>query len=66
MVILFVLWYGFFARKAPRPPVEALKPREVKINWEVLKDPRLKELQPFEEIKPFEEEIGRENPFLPY
>jgi len=47
-------------------PSTPIRPPEVKINFEVLKNPILKELQPFEEIKPFTGPIGRENPFLPY
>ena len=38
---------------------------QAKIDFEILSDPKVEELLPFEEIsRP--EEIGRENPFLPY
>ncbi|HDL74945.1 MAG TPA: hypothetical protein ENH06_00990 [bacterium] len=39
---------------------------EIEINWVAVQDKRLEEFNLFEEIKPFEEEIGREDPFLPY
>lgn len=62
---IFFVWWGFFAKPTPLPPPPP-PPPEIKINFEVLESPILKEFQPFEEIPPFEEEIGRENPFLPY
>lgn len=55
-----------FKEEVPEPKATIKRPREVKINFEILQDPRLEKLQTFEEILPFEEEIGRENPFLPY
>ncbi len=73
LIIALILWLGFRKKEAPPSPEEVFKPkREVKINFEILESSFLKELEPFEEIKPFEEtklpeeEIGRENPFLPY
>lgn len=70
LITIIVLWQGFF--KKPKE-IEVVSPkrvipefREVKINFQILETPLLKELQPFEKIKPFEGEIGRENPFLPY
>ena len=41
------------------------EPPKIEINFGVLKNPVLKELQPFEEINPLEERAGRENPFTP-
>jgi len=55
-----------------RPPEEVseeliLKPvRKIEIDFEVLKNPFLKELQPIEKIEPLTEGIGRQNPFVPY
>ena len=66
LVIFFVVWRIFLAKPATVSPSIVLKRPEIKINFETLKSPILKELQPFEEIKPFEEDVGRENPFLPY
>ncbi len=43
------------------------KPKEVNINFELLKNPFLENLQPIEKISPLgpDVEIGRYNPFLP-
>jgi len=43
-----------------------LEPKKIKIDLGILEEPALKEFQPFEVIGPFEDDIGRENPFLPY
>lgn len=69
ILIGFVLWYGFFY--IPAVPPQITKPTEptakrIKIDWDVLKNPGLDELQILEEIPSFKEPIGRENPFLPY
>lgn len=47
------------------PPEEPIKP-EVEINFQVLENPDIKTLIPFQETEPFEENIGRENPFILY
>lgn len=67
LVILIAIIWKIFLQKPEKilPPI-TLKSPEIKINFEILKNPILKELQPFEEIKPFTEPVGRENPFLPY
>jgi len=57
----------------PLPLVEEV-PREIpmevtpriEIDFEVLRDPFLEVLQPLEPFPPFEEEAGRENPFVPF
>lgn len=41
-------------------------PPKIEIDFRVLESQALKELEPFEKIEPFEDQIGRENPFLPY
>lgn len=66
LLILIVVWQGFLAKPKPAPSPTVSKLPQIKINFEVLESPILKKLQPFEKIPPFEEEIGRENPFLPY
>ena len=67
LVLLLVVWFsrGFFI-KPPPPSPPPPQPKKVEINFEALKNPLLKDLNPFEEIPIFEEEIGRENPFLPF
>lgn len=64
-----ILIWKFFLLPKPEPEpkvVEIPRPPEIKIDFEVLKSPILEKLQPFEEISPFEGEVGRENPFIPY
>lgn len=65
--ILFIVWWGLLREKTPSPTISIRTSSSgIEIDWEVLKDPKIEELQPFEKITPFEEEIGRENPFIPY
>lgn len=66
-VLAIVIWQGFFVeRELPAlPPPETAAPK-IEINFEILQHPLLEKLQPFPEIEPFEEELGRENPFTPY
>ena len=67
IVIIIVLWYGYLREEKPvAPPTLVTPPEEIKINFEVLENPFLKELQPFIEIPSVIGEKGRENPFLPY
>jgi len=66
ILIFIVVWRGFLVKTKPVLVPIISEPPKIEINFEVLKSPILKELQPFEEINPFEEEIGRENPFIPY
>jgi len=67
LIIATVIWQGFFKEEKETFLEELILPREeVKIDFDFLKSPFLEELQPFSEIEPLEEEIGRENPFIPY
>jgi len=82
LIIVLVIWQGFFVKEKPLwetgkwSPGEIVEPaKKVEIDFEILESPILKGLEPFEEIKTYEEEIsegvvtekiGRENPFLPY
>jgi len=78
IITIIVLWQGFFEKETPAFPEEVFRPapKEIKINFEILEHPKIKELQPFTEIEPFKEvpptedepgkKIGRENPFIPY
>ena len=63
--VSFLVWNYFLAKPA-LPVSKPTPPAEIKINFEILKNPILEKLQPFEKIPPFEEGIGRENPFTPY
>jgi len=67
IVFIWLIWFGkdFFIKPLPLPPPPQPLPK-VEINFEVLKNPLLQNLVSFEEIPPFEGEVGRENPFLSY
>ncbi len=78
LITIIVIWQGFFKKETEVLPEEIFLPlrKEIKINFEIFKNPVLEKLQPFTEIEPFketisvegeiEEKLGRENPFLPY
>lgn len=75
LMIFAIFWSKFFIEQKPVFVPAPVKPPEVKINFEVLKSPALKELQPYEAIISLEEEaeakgekvkLGRENPFFSY
>jgi hypothetical protein len=67
LIIAFVVWRGFSEEKEEAFLEKLIVPREeVKIDFDFLKRPFLEELQPFSEIEPLGEEVGRENPFVPY
>lgn len=66
LVTSVILWQGFFKKEKPVSPTPGLSFREIRINFDMLESPLLKELQPFEGIPSFVEERGRENPFLSY
>jgi hypothetical protein len=78
LITAFVIWSGFFKKEKEvflEEPL-LLPPKEIKINFKILKLSVLEELQPFPKIEPFKEtlpaegeikeKLGRENPFLPY
>jgi len=67
LITIIVIWSGFLREDETIEPVKILiPPKKVEVDFEVLKSPILEELEPFEEISPFEEKIGRENPFISY
>ena len=68
LIASFIIWRGFFVKEKPPEEVISKPKREIKIDFEILKNPVLEGFQPVEKIIPLgpEIEIGRENPFLPY
>ena len=77
LIWAIIIWWGFFKEKIPAPdeilPDEVVieevvpheeVPKEIRINFEVLRDPILGRFEPFTKIEPFDQEIGRENPFV--
>jgi hypothetical protein len=66
LIIIVINFGGFFGQKEEPVLEESSKTyKKIELNFEVLKDPILKDFQPFEEIPPFEGAIGKGNPFLP-
>jgi len=71
-----ILWFGFFNQGKDDSEVYTAENTEtsqdeINIDFSVLKNPLLKELQPFPEIQPLGQGTstgskGKENPFLPY
>lgn len=67
LVTIFVLRKNIFKTAVSvSPTTEVFLPQNIEINFEVLKNPKLKELQLPEPEKPFEGQVGRENPFVSY
>lgn len=67
IAIFLVIYFGILNKQAvPPPPAFIYTPIKININFDALKNPFIKKLLPFEEIKPFEGAVGRENPFEPY
>jgi len=69
IAILIIVWQGFL-RGGETPTTPSILPslplQKITIDWQILQDPQIVELQAFEPILPFGDEIGRENPFIPY
>lgn len=66
VAIAFFVWFNFFRSEKPAVITTSLYQKEIKINFNVLKDPELNNFDLFGEILPLEGNLGRENPFLPY
>jgi len=66
-ILAGAIWFGRNYLVKPASPVPLPpKKKTIEINLELLNNAAFQKLQSFEEILPFEGEIGRENPFLPY
>lgn len=66
LAIVLIVWQSFFTGGQSKPSTQVLTPGAIEINWDTLKDAQIDELQLFEEVAPFEGEVGRTNPFIPY
>jgi len=68
VVFLMVLWQTKQPKGIILAPKVGVSERlqAITIDFEVLENPALEALQPYPEISPFQGEIGRQNPFLPY
>ena len=65
LVLLFTA-YNFLTKSSVPTNLEAKKTPEIKVNFDFLKNQSLKDLSPFEKVPEFQEQVGRENPFIPY
>jgi len=69
-LIFMVLHYGFPKKEEKGGSFIQLPQssylEEIEINFDTFKNPFFESALPFEKIKPFEGQIGRENPFAPY
>ncbi len=71
LIAIFMLWPRLFKKvqlviKEGAPSILEFDKKKAEIDFSILENPILKEFQDFELIEPFNEEKGRENPFLPY
>jgi len=66
LVTAIIIWQGFFKEEEVISPQDFIKlTKEIKIDFKALENPIFQKLQLFieEEVG---ENIGRENPFIPY
>jgi hypothetical protein len=67
LITLFILRKDIFKKfSISSPTIEVFLAKNIPINFEVLKNPIIKELQPISKISPFVGKLGRENPFISY
>lgn len=60
-----VFYFGVFKKPEEKSIIILAPAQKVEIDFNILKNPVLSKLQPFEEVIEFEGEIGRDNPFNP-
>jgi hypothetical protein len=70
VIIALVIFGNFLKQKKLSQPVEIysfeFKKKNIKIDWDFLESPALKELSSFVDIRPFSGSMGRENPYNHY
>jgi hypothetical protein len=66
LAFIFILLLNLLKKPGEEAETEIWQPKRVNIDFNFLESPALENLQFIEEIPLFEEEVGRENPFLPY
>jgi len=66
LITVFIVWKGYFLKEKPLGEIIFKPTKKIKIDFNILKNPALNQLQPIEKIKPIEIGVGRENPFIPY
>jgi len=69
LITAFLIWRNYFYQEIKIEEEIILKPaKKIEINFGVLDNPLLKELQPIDKIPSLEAgvELGRKTPFTPY
>lgn len=67
LAAVFVLWFGYFREpEVSFEIVPIVTVKEITVDFSIFEHPFLQEFSLFEDVPPFQEERGRENPFLPY
>lgn len=66
VVTFIILWFGYFNKAEELPGQESVYiiKKNIRIEYETLESPLLKELSPFESAPLYEGDMGRENPFI--
>lgn len=65
-ITLFIVWRGYYVGEEPSE-IPTPKPfKKIKIDFGTLESPALQQFQPIEKIPSFTDEVGRENPFIPF
>ena len=68
LITALIVWLGFLRKEEISLPEISIFPQKIEINFEVLENPFLDELESFEKIQLPEGGVktGRSNPFIPY
>lgn len=67
ILALVFVWRNLLAKPAATEEVTPVFfPTEIKINWAALQNEKLTKLQPFADITPFTDTVGRKDPFVSY
>jgi hypothetical protein len=66
LITAFIIWFGYFRKEESVEELISEHFKKIEIDFNILQNPLLKEFQFIEKIPPFDGEIGRENPFVPY
>ena len=67
LVALVILWFGYFNKSETSDEAKEVfvAKKNIRIRYEVLENPILDILDPFEGTPDYEGDLGRDNPFLP-
>ncbi len=66
LIIAFILWWGFRTEEESSEILISKRLKKFEINFDIFQDPLLKQLQLINKIPAFEDDLGRDNPFIPF